>query len=167
MMRYLFAILCLCFLNFTLHEFHVSKCLLNYSEKDQALQISIHVFIDDLENDLKKYDSEKLYLGTPDEIAIGDSLVEAYIKDYLKIQIDGSQKSFNYIGKEVSEDLIALWCYFEIENVHPSKSIEVYNNILMEQFDDQKNIINIKGPDNTKAYFLFREDYINDKLEIE
>lgn len=167
MMRYLLGIICFTLLSFSLHEFHVSKCLLNYSEKDKALQISIHVFIDDLENDLKEYASDKLYLGTPDEITIGDSLVEVYVKDHLKIQIDGSHKSFNYIGKEVSEDLIALWCYFEIENVHPSKSIEVYNNILMDQFDDQKNIINIKGPHDSKAYFLFREDYNNDKLEIE
>lgn len=152
--------------SFTAHEFHVSKCLVNFSEENQSLQISIHIFIDDFEDALKDKE-QKLFLGSEREKEVADQLVAEYLSNKLKIKVDQKPAIFNYIGKEVSEDLEALWCYFEIEGVQPDKNIEVENTILMELFDDQKNIVSLKGPQDSKAYFLFVNDYFSDILEIE
>lgn len=162
----LFGILTTFLLSFSFHEFHVSKCLVNYSEEDQSLQISIHIFIDDFESALKDKEVQ-LFLGTEKEKPSGDQLVASYLSEKLKIKVDGVDKSFEYIGKEISEDLEALWCYFEIENTNPNQKIEIENTILMELFDDQKNIVSLKGPLQTKAYFLFVNDYFSDTFEIE
>ena len=163
---FLLNILAFFLLSFSVHEFHVSKCLVNYSEESQSLQISIHIFIDDFEDALKEKDSQ-LFLGSEKEKPQADQLVQDYLSNKLKIKVDQKTTSFNYIGKEVSEDLAALWCYFEIESVHPDNFIEVENTILMELFEDQKNIVSVKGPKKSKAYFLFVNDYFSDILEIE
>ena len=166
MKLFIFGILSTFLLSAGLHEFHVSKCLVKYSEKDQSLQISIHIFIDDFETALKDKE-DQLFLGTEREKSSADQFVENYLTEKLKIKVDGTDQSFEYIGKEISDDLQALWCYFEIENTNPNQKIEIENTVLMELFDDQKNIVSLKGPLQSKAYFLFVNDYFSDTLEIE
>ena len=39
---------------YLLHTVHVSKTMVEYNEKEKSLQISVHLFIDDLEESLKK-----------------------------------------------------------------------------------------------------------------
>ncbi|MFT7603922.1 MAG: hypothetical protein ACI8VT_001490, partial [Saprospiraceae bacterium] len=71
---------------------------------------------------------------------------------------------FEFIGKEQSEDLQAVWCYLEVTNIKFFNSIEVTNSLLMEVFEDQKNIVHIKAPDNKQGYFLFQKGQEHDKV---
>ena len=70
---------------------------------------------------------------------------------------------YEYIGKETSEDLQAIWCYLEIINIESIKSIRVENSLLMELFDDQKNIIHIMMPDKKQGYFMLEKGKSSDK----
>lgn len=137
------------------HQFHVSKCSIEYNEKEKAVQITLQVFIDDLEEALREQGVDQLFLGTEKESKKADEYIEKYLQQRFNLAINQKEKEPVYLGKELSEDLTAFWFYLEVPKVKNMKEIKIFNNILMEIFDDQKNIINVKGPKQQKGYFMF------------
>ena len=137
------------------HEFHVSKCLVEYKAENAELQISMNIFIDDLELALESRGVEKLFIGTEKEQENANDFIEKYIDQVFQIEID-SQGVVDptFLGKEVSDDLTSIWCYLQIPMPQPAQSLKVKNSILLETFDDQKNITSIVGPKNKKDSFM-------------
>ncbi len=139
----------------TAHEFHVSKCLVEYKAENAELQISMNIFIDDLETALESMGVEKLFIGTEKESEDADDFIEKYIDQVFQIEID--EKGMVdpiFLGKEISDDLTSIWCYMQISMPQPLQSLKVKNSILLETFDDQKNITSIVGPENKKDSFM-------------
>ena len=129
--------------------------VLEYNAKTQALEIIAKIFIDDLEEGIAASGiDEKLYLCTEREVESGDEHIYAYISSKMTITVDGEERSFNYIGKETSEDLIAMYCYLEVEEVPSVNEITVSNDMLMELFDDQINIVKLKSKSTGKRGFM-------------
>ena len=58
------------------HTFHVSKTMVEYSEKEKSLQISVHLFIDDLEESLKNEGHTKVFVCTERESAQAEKYIE-------------------------------------------------------------------------------------------
>jgi len=147
-----------------LHEFHLSKCEIDYNTGENALQISMHIFIDDLETALAREGKEKLYICTEKEAEKAEMYLVDYLTRHFQLQVNGQPVTYNFIGKEVSEDLQAVWCYLEVESVNQINRLSVINNILMETFDDQKNIVSIKGPNKKQGYFLMMNGKYEDEI---
>ena len=137
------------------HEFHISKCLIEYNEKEQALQVTMHLFIDDLEEALRQQGADKLFICTEKESEKAEEYIYKYLQQKFKITLEDQAIDYSFLGKEMSEDMIAVWCYLEIENIEDIKKLHVKNDVLLDAFDDQKNIISIVGPNKQKGYFLF------------
>ncbi|MEZ5042236.1 MAG: DUF6702 family protein [Saprospiraceae bacterium] len=142
---------------YSLHDFHLSKCLIEYNTTDQAIQISMQVFIDDLEEALRREGKDHLALCTPKEAPDAEQHFQNYLLEHFHLAVNGQEVTYNYLGKEISEDLSSLWCYLEIEAVTNINSIKVSNDLLMETFEDQQNIISIKGPNNQSGMWLFKK----------
>lgn len=149
-----------------MHEFHLSKCDIDYSPVEVSLQIAISIFIDDLEMTLAKEGLDSLKICTKYEAPEVDSIIHDYIKKHLKVTVDDQLTEINWVGKEVSEDLAAVWSYLEIKNVAPQKSIEIVNDVLMESFDDQQNVVKLKMSDEKKSFFLFNINEFSGKLNL-
>lgn len=147
------------------HEFHVSKALVEFNESEQALQVSMHLFIDDLEEGLQLGGvQETLNLCTSKEHENAEAYLSEYLKKKFKILVNEELLDFEFLGKEPSEDLIGIWCYLEITNISSINAIQIENSILLEAFEDQKNIISLIGPNKKKDYFLFKEGYFSDNV---
>jgi len=140
------------------HEFHLSKCLIEYNSSEQALQVSMHLFVDDLEDALRKQGKDNLQIGTPKE----DPMAENYLRNYLAanfiLTVNGQPIAHTFLGKEPGEDPLSLWCYIEVPNVSALKSLQIKNSILTEVFEDQKNLISVVGPRQVKGYFILEKD---------
>lgn len=137
------------------HDFHVSTCQLEYNPYDQALQISIHLFIDDLEDALRLQGIDGLYLCTKRESEKAELAVFAYLQQNFRLHINGQAIELQWVGKETSEDLLGVWCYLEGLEVPPIKEISVSAPLLMELYEDQKNILQIELPGQKKGYHTF------------
>lgn len=145
------------------HDIHLSKTDLHYKTDQQALQFTIHIFMDDLEAEIEQESNEKLKLFSKDESPKADSLLYSYLDNHLKIKIDQEPVQRTYIGKEISEDLMAVWIYLEVENQKAFKHLEVENSILTNLYDDQRNILNFKVDRKRKAFFMLdAKDQIKD-----
>ena len=139
----------------TVHEFHVSKCLVEYKADNAEIQISMNIFIDDLELALESRGVEKQFIGTNKESEEADAFIEKYINQVFQIEIDAQGLVDPiFLGKEISEDLTSIWCYMQIPMQQPIQSLKIKNSILLETFDDQKNITSIIGPENKKDSFM-------------
>ena len=139
------------------HPFHVSVTDMEHNARNNSIEISHRIFLDDLEMGLRKFhklDRVDTYKpSNPDKL---DSLIGAYLEQKVFFIINGQNFSFNYLGSEQEAD--ARWCYYEIENVKSVKEIEITNVALMEIFDDQQNIIHFKTNGVTKSYKLDKDE---------
>lgn len=146
------------------HKYHIGKCLIDYNQREKAIQVSQFIFLDDLEAALRAQGADKLFLCTEKEAEKAETYLARYLAQHLQFEVNGHAKSFVFIGKESSEDLLGVWCYLEITEVDPLKEIRFMNDLLMEIYDDQKNVIIFKGPNNKEASFLFEKGKAEEKL---
>jgi len=149
-----------------IHEFHLSKCDIDYSMDEQALQIAVSIFIDDLEATLAEEGFDNLGICSKKESADAEEVIMSYLQNHLIITVDGEPKELTWIGKEISEDLAAVWCYLVIANIRPTESIKVTNDILMSAFDDQQNVVKLTVDKKRKSFFLFNRDEYTGKLDL-
>lgn len=122
--------------NVTMHDFHLSKSTVNYDEPSSTIQVSTHLFIDDLEVALG---NKTLNIGTDKEDRYADLYIAEYIEKHF-LFIASDTLKYQFLGKEVSQDYTAVWCYFEVPVDTPAK-LTVVNNVLIETFMDQQNLV--------------------------
>lgn len=148
------------------HQFHVSKCLVEFNEAEQALQMSMHIFLDDLEEALRRKGADDLFLCTKLESDSAENFMAQYIAKNFILEVNGEILEYEFLGKEPSEDLQGVWCYMEIYNVSSVKDLKITNNILLEVYDDQKNVVSIIGPDRRKGMMLLQRGQSSEQVSF-
>ncbi len=160
-MRLLKTALLLCILPLlafgTLHKFYVSVTNINYSEKDQSLQITSRIFIDDLQAVLLERYGKNTHLATEKEAEVTDELVAKYMEARFSIMIDGKEQPFRFLGKKYDNDVAV--CYLEVPDIHPSAGtpMEVRNELLTDLYEEQQNLVHFKIGGVKKSFVLVRE----------
>jgi len=139
-----------------MHPLHVSVTEIQYSEKDKALQIISRIYIDDLElairNQLKQ---ESLDLLAPKNGMTTNQMVSNYLKDKLRIKLNGKPAKIHFLTHEI-EDL-AIICYLEIENVKKISTMEITDAVIQEIHDDQSNLVHVTYKSPVKSFRLTRD----------
>ena len=139
-------------LSFFPHKYYLSLTQIEYKNEARSIQITINVFMDDIEIALNKNYHINLQLTTKEELQNNDQYFKKYLNEKLHIKIDDISKEFNYIGKEYEGDLV--YFYLEIENVNNINTIEVVNTILTTHFPKQQNLIKTKINNKHKSLLL-------------
>ncbi|WP_165730213.1 DUF6702 family protein [Polaribacter sp. 20A6] len=139
-------------LSFSTHKYYLSLTQIEYRSELQAVQITINVFMDDIELALNKDYNIDLQLTTKKELKDNDVYFIKYLNKKLHLKVDGVSRDFNYIGKEYDGDLV--YFYLEIEDVKELKNIEVTNKILTNHFPKQENLIKSKVGKKHKSLLL-------------
>lgn len=138
--------------SFTSHKFYVSLIQIDYSAKEHTYQTSIKVFIDDM----------KKALGDGWEIPkqANDSLNKAlfnYSSDHLNLKHNGKEIQWKWVGYELEEDVV--WIYLESPALSAKpKKIDIHCTNLINLFDDQVNIIQVKVDKERKSKSLTKSD---------
>lgn len=132
-----------------LHAFHTSITEMRYNAKGKTVEISLRVFSDDLEKALSaNHQNKKFVLEINDK---NDPFVEQYIRKHFIITNPKNQnRNYQYIGKEKEGE--AIWIYLEMPLNESLKGSKIQNDVLMEFFDDQTNIVNIFINTDKKSY---------------
>ena len=126
---------------YPLHEFHSSVTQVDYNAKDKSLEITVRLFTDDLCIALESNGAPKMELGTQAEPPSANEHIESYLKKCLSFIVNGKTTSFKYLGKEAQLD--GTWCYLEIEKIGSIKKLEIENSLMLSEFDDQTNMVNL------------------------
>ncbi len=147
--------------NCNFHPFHVSVCEVEFSTKNKSLQITHHIFLDDLEEALKQYSGKPLDIINPKDRQERDNLIKKYIMENFSVRINGKIRPGNYLGNELEED--AMYCYIEVKGVKKIKELEITNTIMMSKFEDQVNLVHVNYQGKIRSFKLGRT-HITDKL---
>lgn len=156
-----FLVLVLPLLAFTtVHKYYISVTNIAYSEKDEAIQITSRVFVDDMNAVLEERYGIKTEFGSEKESDIANEYLEKYFKTKFTIGINDSIMDYKFLGKKYEDDLMV--CYIEVSSIKLSKlkTIEIQNEVLMDMYSDQQNIVHIKLKGKKKSMILIKE---NDK----
>lgn len=124
------------------HKYYVSLTQVEYNASSQALQMTMTVFIDDMETALNNTYNQQFNLYTEQEPDNSTHFFEAYLKKHFSVKLEGTARELSFIGRKYEGDVVYL--YFEIEQVSEVKTIEIQNDMLMEFFNQQKNMIKLK-----------------------
>jgi hypothetical protein len=140
------------------HKFYVSVTNVEYSEKEESLQVISRIFIDDLESVLLQRYDMKADLATPEESDQALAYIERYFNARFTVFVNGSAREYTFLGRKYDKDQVI--CYLEITGL-PKTSLEsvgVQNEILMDIFDEQKNLVHLKILGAKKSFVLIREN---------
>lgn len=137
-----------------LHPFFISMVDINYNAPARSVEVSVRIFTDDFEKNLRKNCGCKVELVRPADKAAMNNIISNYIGKHLHINIDGKPAPLQFNGFE-QEDA-STWNYFEIKNINSVKKIDVNTDIMFDFSEQQINMLHVKVGNNEK----------NDKLEF-
>ncbi|MFS4469520.1 DUF6702 family protein [Maribacter sp. 2210JD10-5] len=140
------------------HKFYISVTHVTYSEKDTSVQIISRFFLDDMNTVLKERYEVTSNLGTDKESDKDREYLEKYIKTKFVTKINGEVVPYTFLGKEYDADMII--CYMEIPNIKllDLKTVSVENEILMDIFDEQQNVVHFKINGKKKSHVLIKSN---------
>lgn len=139
------------------HPIHVSVTEIAFDEKEKELEIVARIFLDDLETAIQESRKQPdLNLLEPGPDITTDQLVSAYLLEHFKISIKGKAQKIKYLGHETESE--AMLCYIQVSNIKKLETIEVFNSVITELYDDQSNLVHVTVRGNIKSLRLMRDN---------
>lgn len=140
------------------HKFYISVTNVDYAEKDNAVQIITRVFIDDMNAVLTERYGVETKLGTEKESELDREHLNTYLRSKFVVSVNGKVVKYTFIGKKYDTDMIL--CYIEVPDIPLAdlKQIAIQNEILMDFYDDQQNVVHFKINGKKKSFVLIKSD---------
>lgn len=147
------------------HPFYVSATTIEQNVQAQQLELTVKIFIDELEKALPN--GKELKIGTEKESGETAFLIESYLGKKLNLEVNGKPCQLKLLGKEVDKtDKFTVWCYLYTP-AKKIKSLKVTNEIFLDIIPTQTNIthLKLKQPKLEKSY-PFRKGYTTETIRI-
>ncbi|PKP34709.1 MAG: hypothetical protein CVU00_05650 [Bacteroidetes bacterium HGW-Bacteroidetes-17] len=149
-----------------MHKYYVSITELEYNSRSHTFEISIKFIGHDLEDALENAGVPSLNLGAPNENEKANEYLKQYIDKNFQLIVNDKNLTFKFIGKEVKDNDF-MYCYLETNEIPVIKNVDIKNTLLIEMFDEQSNIVNLKvGDENLSFTFNHEETLASDILKI-
>ena len=138
----------------TAHKFYVSVTNVEYSQKEQSLQIISRIFIDDMEAALEARYEVDPALATEGESPQADAYIERYFRTKFNVLVNGQPQEYRFLGKRYDKDLLV--CYLEVAGVPEAtlRSVEIDNSLLTDLFEEQRNLLHFNILGTKKSFVL-------------
>lgn len=144
------------------HPFYVSVTEINHNAKEKTLEVSCKMFVEDLEDILKKNYNTTVDLSNGKNQAQNDKLIADYVSKHFMLNADGKPVKLSYIGYE--KDSESAYCYFEVNNLPAVKKLDITNSVLQDLTKDQINIMHVVVNGQRKSTKL---DYPNKQASFQ
>jgi hypothetical protein len=148
-------VLVLLLLPFTLqaHKYYTSVTQLDFNPSEKCFQVTMNVFIDDLEAVLTQ-ENLQVVKWKSDQSEL-NALLLKYLNKHFNVKLNQKPAGqFRLIGTKEQKDLLTI--FFEIPVAKALKNIEITDTFLMDKFPVQSNIVNLNYEDQ-KHTFLFQK----------
>ncbi len=147
-----FGLLSLCSF---VHEYYVGIANLRVNYERKQIEMELKLDADDLEIVLKKQkpDFNLDKLSKEDKI-----LLEKYINKHFSIWVNGQEKPLHLIGEELT-NAGEFWTFWTVEIPDNITTIKIKNTILLPDYLQQQNIVNLKNHGKTLSHtFLYNHN---------
>tara|TARA_B100000795_G_C22696226_1_gene397701 strand:- start:256 stop:648 length:393 start_codon:yes stop_codon:yes gene_type:complete len=126
------------------------------------------VAIEDLERSLEINTYKKLRIGTKKEDKSAHKIITNYFDSHLRVLTNDKALQFQWVGKEIDDNLHDIYLYFEIPNCNQNgeiKTLTLENRIFLETELNQTNIVLIEFKDS-KFNLTFTKDQDIQKIQL-
>lgn len=121
------------------HPFYLGVVDIKQDAKQHTLNISVKLFINDIEDALKKTSTKSIDLLNPKNKAEMDTELFTYVKKRLSFEVNRKACTLDFIGYEREEE--AIWIYMEIKKISQLKTLKVDTKLLYDFLPQQSNIV--------------------------
>ena len=149
------SLMLLILLPFTMqaHKYYTSVTQLDFNPSEKCFQVTMNVFIDDLEAVLTQ-ENLQVVKWKSDQAEL-NALLLKYLNKHFNVKLNKKPAGqFRLIGTKEQKDLLTI--FFEIPVAKALKNIEITDTFLMDMFPIQSNIVNLNYEDQ-KHSFLFQK----------
>ncbi len=137
------------------HPVHVSVTDMVYDEQEQELEITMRLFLDDLELSVRNACREpELDILNPGKGRTSTALISDYVLSRFSLTIDGKPAILWFLGVEQEADVIV--CYIQAPEVKRWRTIEAVNRVILETYDDQSNLVHLTVGGKIRSHRLTR-----------
>ena len=136
------------------HPFYISTTEITL--KEDKHDIKIKIFRDDLEDGLRLFFDKSISIDTELKLENRSSQVADYIKDKFQISVNKSEIIPSIDNYNLINDLVEIYLSFETKG--DINNIKVYNNILFDVFQVQKNVVLINLENQTQSHIFSFSD---------
>jgi hypothetical protein len=131
------------------HAYYVSVCEIYHNPKANSLEISMKIFVDDLELAIQKSGRNEFVILDNSNKEEVENEIENYLAERLIIEIDSKITDKELIGYELDNDV--LMCYVEIKKVKDFNKIKIRNSIITEVYSEQINLTHLQFKERLKS----------------
>jgi hypothetical protein len=132
------------------HSLHQSTAEAEYNPTTKKLEVSLTVFINDLELALVRQSEREMRIDkTP--AAEFDAQIQAYLaKTFVVTDASGKAAKIEWMGRQIDEDtkkggdpMVAL--FFEVAMLKGLANADMHHAVFCELFKDQTNLLSLKS----------------------
>ena len=134
-------------MSFTLSDFYSSMTKVDYVEGSKTLKFTTKLNSGHIAEVLKI---------NPNTTAF-EAEVKRYVNDHFDVYVNGQNKALTFTGSQVNGE--SVWVYFEANGVSDISSLKIKNNLLLEAYPKQLNLVNIayKGSQYNMTFMRGKE----------
>lgn len=122
---------------FSIHPIYISVIEIN--SKDNNLEIVFKIFRDDLEDGIKNNLGKNVSIDTQSKLELNNKIIQEYLNTVSSIKVNDEKKEFFFSDFLLENERIKINA--KISNNSSIDIIEIYNEILIDVFSNQKNVI--------------------------
>ncbi|MGB2088285.1 MAG: DUF6702 family protein, partial [Psychroflexus salarius] len=89
--------------------------------------------------------------------------IKRYINQKFSVKVDDKSTKLNYLGFKYKDDMVFL--FIEIDDIKPFSKISIKDEILIDLFKTQKNLIHFTAQ-NFKQSFILEKDLETKTLHL-
>ena len=135
------------------HPMHVTVMEVEYDKESKAIEMSMHVFADDLEKHIRLLEKDEsleiLELNENDR----NQVLSKYFVENVLLKVNQKGQTTDYVGHEVEGE--AIWVFMEVADDKKLRTLEITNRTLLDLHDDQANLI----------HFEYEDEIYSEKLD--
>ncbi len=142
------------------HPLRLSLTEIEYTSDTKLLNISLRLFVMDINNALVfDPESKQLALGQANEAENAEQMLLDYLKQFFYIKVNGRKLDLKINSKRLQGEGIntALGVNFELTLEQPLTSLEIMNAVFTDLFFDQSNIVYVHVNGDTQSLLLNKE----------
>ncbi len=132
MMNYIFF-----YFLFSIHPIYISVIEIN--SKEHNLEVVFKIFRDDLEDGIKNNLGKNVSIDSQSKVELNNKIIQEYLNTLTSIKVNDVKKELLFSDFFLENERIKI--NSKINNTSLIDSIEIYNEILIDVFSNQKNVI--------------------------
>ena len=122
---------------FSIHTIYISVVEIN--SKDNNLEIVFKIFRDDLEDGIKNNLRKNVSIDSQYKVDLNKKIIQEYLNAVTSIKVNNEKKDLLFLNFILENERIKVNA--KINNNSIIDTIEIYNEILIDVFSNQKNVI--------------------------